>query len=245
MLRTLVVLSLALIFTACNKPTPQPRPTRPFTTIDPATTATISGTIQFQGSVPAPVKIDMSNDSDCGNKPAFAENLVVDNVKLANVFVYVKEGLGDRGFAIPQTPAVIDQRGCRYIPHVLGIVTGQTVRIVNSDPTSHNIHPMGHANHQWNASQMPSADPLIKTFDHPEIMLPVQCNQHPWMHMYLNVVDTPFFAVTGPDGWFEIKGLPPGDYTIAAVHEQSGEQIMKITVGPKENKTADFTFSPK
>jgi plastocyanin len=244
MSRTIYLLLLALALVACNKPTPKSQ-SKPITTIDPTTAATITGTAHFEGAVPAAAKIDMSNDADCGNKPSFAENLVVDQGKLANVFVYVKEGLGDRSFAVPQTPAIIDQHGCRYVPHVLGVMTGQSVRIVNSDPTSHNIHPMGHANHQWNASQMPNAAPLTKTFAQPEIMLPIQCNQHPWMHMYLNVVDNPFFAVTGPDGHFEIKGLPPGEYTIAAVHEQLGEQDAKITVAQRETKTADFTFLSK
>jgi hypothetical protein len=156
----------------------------------------------------------------------------------------VKDGLGDRGFAAPRKPVTIDQHGCRYIPHVLGVMTGQLVRILNRL-----YHPQrsshGHANHQWDASQMPNSEPLTKTFTEPEIMLPIHCNQHPWMHMYLNVVDSPFFAVTGPDGRFEIKGLPLGEYTIAAVHEQLGEQSMKITVGPKETKQADFTLKAK
>ena len=187
----------------------------------------------------------MSNDPDCGAKIASSENLMVDRGNLANVFVYVKDGLGDRGFAAPQTPITVDQRGCRYVPHVLGVMTGQPVQILNSDSTTHNVHPMGHANHQWNGSQLPNSQPLSKTFTEPEIMLPIHCNQHPWMHMYLNVVDNPFYAVTGPDGRFEVKGLPPGDYTIAAVHEQLGEQTMKVSVGPKDAKQAAFTFQAK
>ena len=218
---------------------------KPITTVDPTTAATITGTIHFEGAVPAAAKIDMSNDPDCGAKLASSENLLVDHGNLANVFVYVKDGLGDRGFAPPQTPVTIDQRGCRYVPHVLGVMTGQPVQILNSDSTTHNVHPLGHANHQWNASQLPNSQPLTKTFTEPEIMLPIHCNQHPWMHMYLNVVDNPFYAVTGPDGRFELKGLPPGEYTIAAVHEQFGEQTMKIIVGPRETKQAAFTFQAK
>lgn len=244
--RTILVLSLALTLAACNKPTQQPQ-SQPnaVTTIDPTTAATITGTVQFQGAVPTAAKIDMSNDPDCGAKLASSENLIVDHSYLANVFVYVKNGLGDRAFAAQQTPVRIDQRGCRYVPHVLGVMTGQPVRILNSDSTTHNVHSMGHTNHQWNASQMPNSDPLTKTFTQPEIMLPIHCNQHPWMHMYVNVVDNPFYSVTGPDGRFELKGLPPGDYTIAAIHEQLGEQIMKLSVGPKESKTAEFTFAAK
>ena len=129
---------------------------KPITTIDPTTAATITGTVHFEGAVPAAAKIDMSNDPDCGAKLASSENLIVDHGNLANVFVYVKDGLGDRGFAPPQTPVTIDQRGCRYVPHVLGVMTGQPVQILNSDSTTHNVHPMGHANHQWNASQFPT-----------------------------------------------------------------------------------------
>jgi plastocyanin len=218
---------------------------KPTTTIDPATAATITGTVHFEGAIPAAANIDMSNDPDCGAKLASSENLIVDHGDVANVFVYVKGGLGDRGFAAPQTPVTIDQRGCRYVPHVLGVMTGQPVQILNSDSTTHNVHPMGNANHQWNASQLPNSQPLTKTFTEAEIMLPIHCNQHPWMHMYLNVVDNPFYAVTERDGRFELKGLPPGEYTIAAIHEQLGEQITKITVGPKETKQAAFTFQAK
>ncbi len=242
--RTIFVLLLAVTLAACTKPTQQSH-FKPLTTIDPTTAATITGTVQFQGAVPAGAKIDMSNDPDCGAKLASSEHLIVDHGHLANVFVYVKDGLGERAYAAPQTPVTIDQHGCRYIPHVLGIMTGQPVRILNSDSTTHNVHPMGHANQQWNASQLPNSDPLTKTFTQPEIMLPIHCNQHPWMHMYLNVVDNPFYAVTGPDGRFELKGLPPGEYTMAAVHEQLGEQTMKIAVGPKESKSSDFIFQPK
>jgi hypothetical protein len=97
-------------------------------------------------------------------------------------------------------------------------------------------------NKQWNESQLPKAEPIEKRFNQPEIMIPIKCNQHAWMKMYLNVVDFPFFAVSGPDGRFEIKGLPPGEYTLAAAHEKLGEQDVKVTVGPKESKTTDFTF---
>ena len=89
---------------------------------------------------------------------------------------------------------------------------------------------------------IPKAEPIVKKFDQPEIMIPIKCNQHPWMKMYLNVVHTPWFAVTDENGKFDIKNLPPGEYTLAAVHEKSGEQTMKLTVGPKDLKTANFTF---
>src|SRR5919204_1487710 len=183
----------------------------------------------------------MSQDPACKGTNE-AETLVVDGGKLANVFVYVKDGLGNRTFDVPKDPIVLDQKGCRYHPHVLGVMAGQTIKIVNSDPTTHNIHPTPKDNREWNESQPPKAAPLEKSFAREEIMLPVKCNQHPWMKMYINVVKTPFFAVTDKSGKFEIKGLPPGTYTVAAVHERLGEQDQKVTVGAKETKNVDFSF---
>ena len=214
------------------------------TPIDPATVATVSGTVSFAGSAPKMAKIDMSQDPACKGTN-MAETVVADNGKLDNVFVYVKDGLGSRTFDVPKEVVTLDQSGCKYHPHVLGLMTGQTIKIVNSDPTTHNIHPTPKDNREWNESQPPQAAALEKTFAREEIMLPVKCNQHPWMRMYVNVVKSPFFAVTGPDGKFEIKGLPPGDYTLAFVHEKLGEQDQKVTVAAKDSKTVDATFKPE
>jgi plastocyanin len=211
------------------------------TPIDPATVATVSGTVKFDGTAPKAAKIDMSQDPGCKGTNE-AENMVVTGGDLANVFVYVKDGLGNRTFDVPKDPVVLDQKGCQYHPHVLGVMTGQTVQIKNDDPTTHNIHPTPKDNREWNESQPPSTPALEKNFAREEIMLPVKCNQHPWMKMYVNVVKSPFFAVTAKDGKYEIKGLPPGDYTIAFVHEKLGEQDQKVTVAAKETKTVDQSF---
>ncbi len=211
------------------------------TPIDPNTVGTVSGVIKFAGAAPKPAKIDMSQDPACKGQNV-AETYVVDNGNLANVFVYVKDGLGNRTFDVPKESATIDQQGCRYHPHVLGVMAGQPVKIVNSDETTHNIHPTPQNNREWNESQPPKSAPIEKSFAREEIMLPVKCNQHPWMKMYLNVVKSPFFGVTGSDGKYELKGLPPGTYTIAAVHEKGGEQTQQVTIAPKETKTVDLTF---
>jgi plastocyanin len=207
----------------------------------PEDDATISGVVKFEGNVPKPQKIDKSQDPACGNAPASDESLVVNNGDLANVFVYVKTGFNG-GFGVGGRPPRIEQRGCQYHPHVMGVLVGETIEIVNADDTTHNIHPMPTQSKQWNESQLPKDPPMMKKFDKPELMIPIKCNQHPWMKMYLNVVNSPFFAVTDENGKFEIKGLPPGEYTLAAVHEKLGEQDMKISVGPRESKTSDFTF---
>src|ERR1700693_629643 len=210
------------------------------TPIDPATVATVKGTVKFDGTAPKPSKIDMSQDPGCKGANE-AENVVVTGGDLANVFVYVKDGLGSRTFDAPKDPVVLEQQGCRYHPHVLGVMAGQTVQIKNADPTTHNIHPTPKDNREWNESQPPSAPAIEKTFAREEIMLPVKCNQHPWMKMYVNVVKSPFYAVTDKSGKYEIKGLPPGDYTLAFVHEKLGEQDQKVTVAAKANKTAPIT----
>lgn len=224
---------------AANAPAAAPAATP----IDPATAATVSGTVKYDGTAPKAAKIDMSQDPACqgGNT---AENVVVVGGNLENVFVYVKDGLGNRTFDVPAQPVTLDQSGCRYKPHVLGVMAGQTITINNDDPTTHNIHPTPKDNREWNESQAPKAPALEKSFAREEIMLPVKCNQHPWMRMFVNVVKNPFYAVTGPDGKYEIKGLPPGDYTIAFVHEKLGEQDQKVTLAPKDTKTVDASFKP-
>ena len=239
-----------LLLAGCNKkeestestqPTNAPASAPAATPIDQSTVGSVSGTVKFDGTAPKAQKIDMSQDPACKGTNE-AENVVADKGDLANVFVYVKDGLGSRTFDVPKDPVVLDQSGCKYHPHVLGVMAGQTVQIKNDDPTTHNIHPTPKDNREWNESQPPQSAPIEKTFAREEIMLPVKCNQHPWMKMYINVVKNPFYAVTGSDGKYEIKGLPPGDYTIAFVHEKLGEQDQKVTVGAKESKTVDQSF---
>jgi plastocyanin len=249
----MLVLFALLVLAACSKKeeapasnsaAEQPAMSAPAATpIDPATVATINGTVKFDGPAPKASKIDMSQDPGCKGMNE-AENVVVNGGDLANVFVYVKDGLGNRTFDVPQAPVVLEQQGCKYHPHVLGVMAGQTVQIKNSDPTTHNIHPTPQNNREWNESQPPSSPAIEKNFAREEIMLPVKCNQHPWMKMYINVVKTPFYAVTDKDGKYEIKGLPPGDYTIAFVQEKLGEQDQKVTVAAKDTKTVDQSFKP-
>ena len=256
--RSLAFICSALLLTACNqntRPMPpqktetQPSPQTKFTVVDSASAATIQGTIHLAGSAPAAVQIDMGMDPGCtisSKEPNFSQQYVVGKSGgLANVYVYVKSGLEGSAFAVPATPVILDQKGCRYEPHVLALMAGQTLRVLNSDPTTHNVHgqPNAPSNPQWNISQMPKGAPIEKSFHDPEAMMPLKCNQHPWMKAYVNVASKPFYAISDANGKFEIKGLPPGDYTIGAVHEALGEQTQKITVGAKENKAADFTFA--
>jgi len=211
--------------------------------VDKSTVGSIAGTVTFKGPVGKLKTIDMSQDPSCPTDPHAPDVMVVNNGKLANVFVYVKEGLGPVAFPASSQPAVLDQKGCRYAPHVLGLMVGQTLKLLNSDLTEHNVHPMPKNNADWNESQMPRGAPLTKTFQHPEIMMPVQCNQHPWMKAYVSVLPHPYFVVTGQDGSFQINDLPPGEYTLAAIHEKLGDQSLKIKIVPKETAKANFSFA--
>jgi hypothetical protein len=218
--------------------------------VDPATAGTLSGKIRFSGKRSASKAIDMSEDPACveayreayRRKPHDESEVTGSGKGLANVFIFVKSGLEGKTFEIPATPVTIDQRGCWFSPRVLGIQTGQVLSVVNSDPVTHNIHPMAHINREWNHSQGQGDPPLARKFIHPEIMIPVKCNIHSWMHAFIGVVDHPYFAVSDVDGSFKIPNLPPGNYVIEAWHEKLGTQEQKITIPPSGKATIDFTF---
>ncbi len=221
-------------------------PQQQATPIDQATVGEVTGKVSFQGEKPKLSVIHMDQDPVCVSKHSaavhFEDGEVNDNGTLPNVFVYVKEGAEKYTFATPSEPVTLDQNGCMYKPHVLGIMAGQDLHIISSDPTTHNIHPMPKDNREWNESQAPRAAPLDKKFARAEIMIPVKCNQHPWMKAYIGVMKSPFFAVTGSDGTFTIKGVPPGDYTIEAWTATFGTEDQKVTVAPKATQTVDLTF---
>jgi plastocyanin len=178
---------------------------------------------------------------------------VVADGKLANAFVYIKDGTTADGkkitaitFPVPTEAAALDQNGCQYKPHVMGLMANQKIRITNSDPTQHNVHPTPKVNPEWNQTQANGAPPIEKTFARPEVLIPVKCNQHPWMKAYVGVLRHPLFAVSGADGSFSIAKVPPGKYTVAAWHEKGGpngtEKTMEVTVPANGSGKADFSF---
>ena len=240
---------LALLFLlGCSKSQPASEPPssapKPATIrVDASTAGTIAGVVSFKGMAPKMKPLDMTGDPGCPTGPQPSEVVALNGGKLANVFVYVKEGLPQGNFAVPSERVVLDQKGCRYSPHVMGIMASQPLKILNSDTADHNIHDMPNKNPVFNEMQMPTDKPIIKKFATAEMMIAVQCNQHNWMTAYINVMTHPYFAVTAADGSYEIKNLPPGEYTLAAVHEKFGEQTMKIKVGAKESAKAAFVFS--
>jgi hypothetical protein len=215
----------------------------------------IAGTITFAGTPPTPADISMLADAFCASasQNPKAEDTVVNDGNLQNVFVYVKDGrtsgatpksITGFSFEPPSEARVLDQHGCRYVPHVIGVQTGQNLQVKTSDATAHNVNVDASKNPKFNQSQGPGAAPLEKKFLRAETLIPVKCNQHPWMRAYIGVVGHPFYSVSGPDGKFEIKGLPPGTYNLVAWHEKLGEKTQPITIGDKEAKTQDFSFGP-
>ncbi|MEO8596769.1 MAG: carboxypeptidase regulatory-like domain-containing protein [Candidatus Solibacter sp.] len=217
-------------------------------TPDEANGGTVTGKIAFTGDKPKIATIDMSAQPVCerqhkGEAVKSEEVVINGNGTLKNVFVWVKSGLpADTQWAVPAVATELDQSGCMYKPRVIGLMAGQNFQIKNADPANHNIHPQPQVNPDWNESQSPGQPPLTKSFARQEVMIPVKCNVHPWMRAYIGVVGHPFFAVTGDDGSFTIKGLPPGTYVIQSVHEKYGLMEQTVTVGAKESKTVEFSY---
>lgn len=217
--------------------------------VDPATAASVRGAVRFQGSLPSRQRISMEAEADCEKLhtgPVFEDRVRVGKRNgLASAFVYVQKGLEGKTFEPSQQAVVIEQKGCQFTPRVIGIRTGQTLRVKNSDPVSHNIHPVPKNNRDWNQQQPPNAPDLQRRFGFPEVMIPVKCNIHAWMKSYIGVLEHPYFAITNSDGEFTVNGLPPGDYVLAAWHEETGETQQPVTVSASETKTVDFVLGAK
>jgi len=251
-LRKLKLAPLLLLVCCSGPPPPAAKKEAPppvYFTVDPQTAATLRGKIIFKGPRPPRQKLRIDEDASCVqlNRGGLLEETVIVNAggALANVFVYVKKGLEGKTFAPPPPGDVvtIDQKNCRFAPHVIGLRVGQTLRVTNSDPVTHNIHPQPQMNREWNQSQEQGALPLERKFVRPETMMRVKCNVHSWMRAYVSAVEHPYFAVTGADGSFEIKNLPPGSYTIEAWQEKLGAQELPVDVAPSAEKSLEFVFT--
>jgi plastocyanin len=213
---------------------------------DDANAGTITGKVAYSGEKVNPKTISMDATPACSKAhatPQKSEEVVLnDNGTLRYTFVWIKAGLPEKQWPAAAGAVALDQSGCVYKPHMIGVRAGQDIEVTNSDPTNHNIHPLPKANREWNESQPPKGDKKIKQFAREEVMIPVKCNVHPWMKSYVGVVNHPFFAVTGEDGSFSLKGVPPGEYTVEAWHEKYGAKEIKVKVEAKGSATADFDF---
>lgn len=241
----LVAVALALGCERGHEPvvvaSPAPSP------LDTAEAGTIAGTVRFAGTAPEPVVVNVATDPTCARlHPDGLRQSAVETADggLAHVFVYIKSGLGERVFAVPSAPVVIDQRGCAYAPHVAGVRAGQAIEFVNGDDTLHNVHGMPHASPAWNFGMAFQGARRTLTIAHPEVMVAIRCDVHPWMRAYLGVVDHPYFAVTAASGAFRMAGVPPGTYVLAAWHERLGAQERTVVLPARGVAAADFTYSP-
>src|SRR5437763_2761714 len=214
--------------------------------VDAKTASTITGKVVLEGTPPQNPVIRVGSDPACvaANKGDLkSETYVVDNGGLENVFVYIKDGLGNKYiFDTPIEPVKIDQSGCHYVPHVLGLRTTQPLEIVNSDNTMHNVHGMPQTNREFNFGQPVPGMKNTVTFTAPEVLIPFKCDVHAWMYAYIGVVSHPYFAVSGGGGKFELRTIPPGTYTVEAVHEKLGRQSQSVTLGESDKKDITFTF---
>jgi plastocyanin/predicted small lipoprotein YifL len=206
---------------------------------------TITGKVVFLGTPPELEALNMTGDAACAaSGDAKPDVIVINNGRLKNVFVYVK-GAGVDDYRFPIGAAVtLDQKNCRYVPHVLGVQAGQILRITNSDQTDHNVHPTPKKNDDFNVSQVHGDAAIEHVFNNEEVMIPVQCNQHNWMRANIGVLDHPFFAVSNEDGSFTIKNVPPGAYTLVFWHEVYGEQSVPVKVTARGTVTQDVEYGP-
>lgn len=210
----------------------------------PAGSSTIQGTVHFEGTPPERRPIRQVRECEAlHQEPVLTDNVVVnDNSTLKWTFVYVKEGLEGREFPTPQEPVILDQQDCMYTPHVFGVQTGQPIKILNSDPLSHNIHALPEENRPFNFGMPNQGDERERVFQEPEVMVRIKCDIHPWMLGWAGVLSHPYYSVTGDDGTFNLQNLPAGQYVIEAWHEEYGTQTQTITIGDGETQTIDFTF---
>jgi plastocyanin len=212
--------------------------------------SSVTGTVTFDGKVPNLKPLSMDADPACAKmhpKPVPSEMLVLGSGNtMGNILVWVSKGLPEgKTWPPPKTPVVLDQKGCIYVPHVMGIMVGQAYRILNSDGILHNVHALPKINRGFNRPMPATVKESTATFDKPETAPPFQikCDVHPWMSAYVGVFTHPFFSVTGTDGKFTLSGLDPGTYEITAWHERLGTQTASVTVAASETKTQDFTFT--
>jgi plastocyanin len=251
-----LLLAAALLAARCGttKPpeTPAPGPAAAaksveYFHVDPSTAGSLRGKIAFRGAKPARTAISMESEAGCQQAHAghlvYEESVVVNkDGGLANAFVYIQTGLEGKNFEPAKEAVTLDQHGCLFVPRVIGIRAGQTLDVKNSDTVSHNVHPMPKENREFNEQQSPGSPDVQHRFPRPEIMVPVKCNVHSWMHAYIGVMPHPYFAVTGPDGSFEFANVPPGDFTIAVWHEKLGNQAKQVHLDPSTRAGVDFTY---
>lgn len=236
--------ALLSLLLACNSPTPSKPPRQP-TPLDLSTVGTISGSIHFEGPVPEQSVLQLGGWSECAVQhegTVYAGDVLVTNGRLQNALVYIKDGLGERVFAVPEEPVENDQKGCVFLPRIMAIRVDQPVRYLNSDPMAHNVHGLPRNSSHWNFSLGLKGTSRNVTVDAEEVGIEVKCDIHGWMRSYLGVFDHPYFALSDQDGAFRLHNVPPGEYTITAWHERFGTRSQKVALSEKGEAKVVLTF---
>lgn len=249
-MQTLVRWPIALLFlAACSDSAPKPPAApavRPSVVLDAAIPAgTVRGEILFDGTAPVRKPLPMGGVADCsGHGQVMTESVIVNGDRLQNVLVHVKHGVDLASVpAAPSEPVVLEQRGCVYVPHVLALRTGQTLRVLNADTFNHNVNakPQRGDNAGFNRTQAAGAHDEV-VFKTGELSVPFVCDIHPWMRAYVHALEHPYFALSAADGAFTISGLAPGKYRVEAVHETFGSQDVEVVLDDQAGARATFHF---
>lgn len=244
--RSFLVIGMLLAFLSACREEPA-KPVRQPTPLDLSTTGTISGQVHFEGPVPEQTLLQLGGWSECAAQHSeglpLAGDILVNKGKLQNAVIYVKSGLGDRVFVVPTEPVESDQKGCVFLPRVMGAQVDQPIRFLNSDPIAHNVHGLPQNSRAWNFSLGVKGASRTVSVDKAEAMIEIKCDIHPWMRAYLGVFDHPYFALSAADGSFTLNNLPPGEYTIEAWHERFGTRSQQVSLSERENKSIEFTFT--
>jgi len=214
--------------------------------VDPSTAGVISGFVRLEGTPPRMRTINMAAVPNCAKMhatpPMTQDVLAGGDGALQNVVVYLQGDFSSYSFSAVTTPVTIDQKGCMYVPRVVGLTAGTPLRIHNSDSATHNTYPLTQNNRQWNETQAVGGAPVERLFARPEVAITLKCNLHPWMTAHVAVFSHPYFQVTGQDGSFKLKNVPPGPYTVAAWHERYGSSEQTVTLGPKGEAKVSITY---